>query len=129
MSKILLHISANRHSKVKASSLLEVVIALLLICIMMVLSMNIFTNVIQSGFNNRKIEAGIKIKELSFISKKEHNFINEEFRQEEYLITKSVEFYKQSANLIHIRWKAEDLQGKLLLETDEIILTDTKDED
>lgn len=117
----------SRHY-IKSSSLLEVVVALLLISIVLVLSMNIFTNIMQSGYSNRKIEASIKIKELSFSTKKNQLFINEEFNEEEYKIVKKVEFYKQNQELIHINWTAQSSGGEILLETNEIIVTPGKDE-
>jgi hypothetical protein len=114
--------------KLQASSILEVVIAMLLVTIIMSISMVIFSNIMKSSFNTRKIEAFARIKVLSIATKKEKRFITEEYLEADYKIQKQVENYANTSGIIQIKWFAEDKDKKLLAEYREIVSENNSDE-
>ncbi len=114
--------------KLSSSSLLEVVVAMLLVTIIMSLSMGIFTNIMKNSFNARKVEAFVRIKTLAFIAQKEKRFLTEEFTETDYKIKKKADYYAGATGVIQLLWYAEDEEGRILAEYRQIIAEDAPEE-
>lgn len=112
--------------KVGAGSIIEVVVALVIIMTVFALSLMIYIKIMGSSYSNRKLWAGNKLKEVANQVKKEKVFKDDIITEEELIIEVTVKSYPQSSDLVLLELEAKDLNGVKLNEYKEIVLKDEK---
>jgi len=109
-------------AKLKASTLIEVVVSLVIISTVVTIALMTYVNIIQSDDLNRKTEASLVINKLSNEIKETHEYVDDIMVQNEitYEITFS-EFDKTKA-LVLMEIKATTNKNKELANSMEILL-------
>ncbi|HXA01798.1 MAG TPA: hypothetical protein VNW99_07420, partial [Cytophagaceae bacterium] len=72
--------------KLKASSMMESVVALVVISTIFVLSLGIFLNVADFSFSTSEVNASLILNDISIETKKAKSFYNEEISRESLVI-------------------------------------------
>jgi len=106
----------------KASTLTEAIIAMVIIAIISGLALMTFISISSSNNSQLKILALYEIENIITQSHIEQIWDDEEFEIENILITRIVENYSNQRNLKSVSYKAITKQGKFLLERKELIL-------
>lgn len=108
--------------KLKASTLMESLVAMIVIMICFVIASMIYTNIINSTNNKLKLDASLLLKEIGIKAKEENNYLDEKFETENLVVQKSVTSYKNSGNLSLLTLIAFDKNGKKIAEQKELII-------
>lgn len=98
--------SLNRYRLLKASSLLESIIAIVIISICSLVSLTIYLNVISQNVPIAFYKAKHKIEKLTELTSKNRLYENESFTFSDYSIYKSVEI-KKVKGVVEIEYKIE----------------------
>ncbi|MNT07779.1 hypothetical protein D3C72_1424960 [compost metagenome] len=112
------------NKRIRAGSLVEVVVALVIIMTVFALSLMIYIKIMGASFSGRKLWANSKLKEVANQVKKEHRFKDDTINEDELIIDITVKPYPQSSDLILLELEAKDLNGIRLNEYKEIVLKD-----
>ncbi|MBY0426789.1 MAG: hypothetical protein K2Q22_14230 [Cytophagales bacterium] len=108
-------------SRLKAATLIEIMVALLIISIVFTITLNILLKVSQSGYTLSKIKAIQEIKRTSFKTKNERRFIPEELHLEGFVIKKNIKPYPTDTALLELSIAAYSMEGKLIYQQKEIV--------
>lgn len=110
------------NKKIKAGTLIEVIVALLIILIVYGILVLFIQNLSkQLKGNTEKIEAFFITEKTLNQTIQDHQFFDEEFILKEITFTKTVTQYKNYKNLFDVTIKAHNKNKKLLVETEQII--------
>lgn len=109
--------------KLKASTLIEVLIAMVLVMACFGIGTMIYSNVMRSGNERLKLKAHLAINELAVRSKKEKQFIDEVIKDETLTISKKISPYKQTTDVIVMEITAGDEEGRTIETYKELICT------
>jgi hypothetical protein len=112
------------HCKIKASSLIEVVVAMVIMVITFGVGMMIYHNILRSGINLQKVKAEhllYKVTEKTIESK---SFFDEDFIEGALLVRKKVGSYQNNASLLLLELQVFTKEEKLLAESNVLILAD-----
>lgn len=114
-------------SRIKASSLLETIIALMVIMIVFGIAMTIYVNVMKNSTSLSELKASLKLEELARETKEKKSYFDESFNDESTLIEKKVKKYNDREGLLLLDFQAYDKTNKRLAERKEIILDKTNE--
>lgn len=108
--------------KVKASTLMETLVAMVVSMITLTFGTLVFVKVMDSSHQPEKLSSKIGVDKIASESIKEKQFIDAKLKQDELTIVKSVMPYKGSKTLNQISVKAFNNQDKLVAERNELII-------
>jgi Tfp pilus assembly protein PilV len=116
------------HYKVKGSTLLEVIVALVIIMFVFGIAMMIYLNVLQSSYSNRLIQANLLLKAISDETIREKKYVDEYIQRNGWTVKKSIVKYQHSNCLIHLHLETMDslYHGKVINRDELIIEGDDK---
>jgi len=89
--------------KIKASSLLESIIALVIIAGCILISLRVFTSILDSNRMDFEVEVSAELKGILNKTKTEQDFSTEIFQFENYSISKIVSDYDQLDRVKHVQ--------------------------
>src|SRR5688500_8721784 len=108
MDRIVHHMVKKR---VKASSLIEVITALVIISIIFTIAIMIYLNVQRSGFSSRRVLGEIMINEVLVKTLQDKQFDGAEITANEITVYRDVTVHKTSPNLTVLTFEARDGNG------------------
>lgn len=108
----------------KASSLVEVIIAMVVITLVFGLTLVIYLNVVRSSSLFPKLKASSLLDQVALQTKTEKRFFEETLETGGYHIHKQVSIYRGNERLLLIRLQATDPEGTVLAERNELIPAD-----
>ena len=108
-------------TKYAASTLIEALVAMVIIVFMSGISVMIFLNIDKSGYNRLRTEAIFQINNILIASKKDKIFIDEEYQLDNMIIKKSILPFERISNLKILQVEAQTKSGKFLLSKRELI--------
>jgi len=109
-----------RH-KVQASSIMEVVIAMVVIVTVFGMAMMIFSNVMRSSSSVQKIKAQAILRQAMYTAEKNKENLTKTYNLGDFSIEQKVSAYPGNPDLSVIELKAYDLNGQLKASLQKII--------
>ncbi len=106
----------------KASTLLETLVAMVIIMLCFSIGTMVYVNVITSENMVQKVHANIVLQNLALKIKNENEFLDSEMEMDDFFIKRKINNYQFSDNLIHLSLLAYQKNGKLVASHNEIIL-------
>lgn len=107
--------------KIKASSLLEIVVALVLITAVFSIGLMIMINVLRTTYTPEAMRISGRLEELAGQTKREKTFFDEQIAEGTIRFYKEVSAYSGTARLWRLRITAVNAQGNILQERNELI--------
>jgi len=112
------------NSVLKASSLFETIVGLMITMLVFAIAMTIYVNVIRSSTNIAELKALHRLEELSRETIIKKSFFDENFEEEGVVITKNINSYKGENGLLLLHLQATDPDKRNLAELKKIISED-----
>lgn len=112
----------NINTQVKASTILEVVIAMVLIVVVFSIAMMIFANVTSSSLSVKKIRAQAILHETLLNAEKTGNTVSQSLIVEDFRIEEEIKPYNQMSQLYDIHLAAYDGNQQKITELEKVIL-------
>lgn len=110
--------------KIKASSLIETIVAMLVLVLVFLFSVIIINNVMQSAYLGAKSKAILKMHELLAITKRDKIYLNDSFSSGNYTILKNIELKSGNESLLLIEFVLEDEKHAVISTIKEEVLVD-----
>ncbi len=107
--------------KIKASSLLETIVAMVILVAVFTIAIMIFVNVTATGFNFQKIHANNLLKNLSRQTVKEMKLYDENLEVNNILVVKKVSKYQEQKGLFVLELSAFNKDSIKLAQRRELI--------
>lgn len=107
--------------KVKASTLAEATVALVIVAIISGLALMTFISISNSSNNQLKVLALFELENIIALTHQEQSWLDEDYEKDNIIIEKTVQDYAQQKMLKEIIYKVSSQQGKLLFERKELI--------
>jgi hypothetical protein len=108
-------------AELKATMLLESMIAMIIIMLCFGIAITIFTQVTTGNKNNMSILARARINTESVKTKMEKRFIDEDIPFDEFIIRKRMLPYSSSEKIFQLHFSAITSEHKILAETDDLV--------
>lgn len=112
--------------KVKASTLVETMVAMVLLCIVMGISMVIFLQSTSSSLNYEKVRASILVQNTIEETRSSFSFSDSEVEVENITLVKSVTPYEGQESLVQVEIVAINSENKVLASTYAIFVKDER---
>jgi hypothetical protein len=113
-----------RSVKWKASSLIEVIVAMVVMVITFGIGMMIYHNILNSGINLQNIKAEMLLSKVSEETSLLKSYFDEDIIEGELLVRKKVGKYTDNASLLLVEIQVYSKDEKLLAEGNYLILAD-----
>lgn len=110
--------------KLKASTLMESMVAMVVVMLCFGIASMIYVNVMNSKNKRIELHAHLLLNNIAIQTKKLDLFIDEEIREGEIIITKKVETYKEISGLSWLKLTALDANGKIIATHNALICTE-----
>ena len=110
--------------KIKASSLIETIVAMIVLVLVFLFSVMIVNNVMQSAFLGAKTKATLKMYTLLEETKRDKSYLDDEITYGNYTIKKQIEVKKENEVLIVLEFILEDEHQHLITRVKEEVLLD-----
>ncbi len=110
------------HGRIEASSLVETVVAMIIILSVFGISMMVYMNVVKTGINLSNLNASLQLNELAEKTKKEKLYVDQTIESKGFSIQKKITKYNHDENLLLLEITAKDNGDKILASRKEIIL-------
>ena len=111
-------------AKLKASTLVEALVAMVIVMLAVGMFTTIYVNVMKSSDHNRKVLASVLLDKIAMETKQKKVFLDEQIKTEEFIVDKKIVPYEGAAGLSVLSLKASDKNEKLLAERNELIFTE-----
>lgn len=108
-------------AKLKGATIIEVLVAMIIILTCSTLATVIYLNVLQSQNSAEKLKAFRMIKEIQRETEEKNNYINEQLSADGFTIEKECKPYKSDTRLIVITFTARNQDGKELMKQSKLI--------
>ena len=108
--------------KLKASTLIESLIAMVIIVVCVGIATTIYVNVLDSDKQRQKLKAALLLDDIAIKTKAGKNFLDEEMTIENWKIKKTVGRYKDYSNLYQFTLKVIDSENKRIALRNELIV-------
>lgn len=108
--------------KLKSFTLIESIVALIIIMLCFGIGLMIYVNVMKSDSNFLKLKSSALLKEIVINTKINKHFIDEQYSFKEININKRIEKYKDQDNLNIVIFEAYDKSGKKICEMKELVI-------
>jgi type II secretory pathway pseudopilin PulG len=109
--------------KVAASSLLEVVVAMVIAVVVFGIGMMTYLNVTRASFGLREFNATLWLQEVAAETVAKRSFFNETFEKENLILHKKVSPYQRMDNLVLMELEVVDLENKRLATQRQLLFT------
>lgn len=110
--------------KAKASTLMETLIAMVVIVLCFSLGLLIYMNVVSSENRMQKFHANLLLKNIAAEVQKENEFIDVEIETDGLTVKQSIKKYESAENLFQLTLTAFDKKNRLIAAHREIIFID-----
>jgi hypothetical protein len=107
----------------KAATLIESIIAMVIIVVCFGIAMMIYVNVLDSDKQRIKLDSSLILEKTAIQMKHDRRYLDEQVLAGDFVIQSSFSNYKQGRGLMEFSLKLFDLSGKLIAERKELILT------
>lgn len=108
--------------RLKATTLIESMIAMVIIVASMGIATLTYLNVMRSDEQRLQLKANQLLNQEAFQLKKDKNFVDEEKQMDGWTIKKTVEKYKETENLYQLTLSITNEKGKEIFKRMELIL-------
>lgn len=108
--------------KLKAATLVESMIAMVIIVLSLGITTMIYTNVIQSDHQREQLKGMLLIKNEVVFIKANKKYLDDEKVTDNYVIKSVIQPYKQSEDLYQLSLSAKNAKGKLVASHSELII-------
>lgn len=108
--------------KLRASTLIETIVAMVLLLLCFVISMMIYENVLDSENNRLKLSALLLMNNEAILTKKEKNYLDEEITFNDMKFKKTIYKYQNSEKLYVLTLTAYDKNHHKIIERNELII-------
>jgi Tfp pilus assembly protein PilV len=108
--------------KIAAFTILETIVALLIIVTMFGIVSLVCSRVLDTSNLNEHLEAHLMIQDYAIATKTTRDFTDGKYESNKYDIIRSLDYYKGNRSLLLITIKATDQNGKLIETYHEIII-------
>jgi hypothetical protein len=106
----------------KGGTLLETLVALVILAFCFSLSAMIFVSVLNSSGNSKLLHATAQLNEISMQTQKSGNYLDEEIQTDEFKFLKKIHKRENTKNLIELKITAYDNTGHLVAERKELMI-------
>lgn len=110
--------------KIKAATLIESLIAMIIIVVCLGAGTMIYSNVLSSDKQRLKLKAILMLNKEAEKIKKEKNFLDGELQEGDYLIKKTIKKMPETENLYSLILVASNKEGKIIGTHNELIFTE-----
>lgn len=110
------------NAKVKAATLMEAMVAMVIVMICFGIASMIYVNVLNADRNSILISAHLTMATLAEKTKESNTFLDEKIVGERLAIQKAVEPYQAIPGLFLVKYTAADKEGKIVAEYKELVL-------
>ncbi|MDF2456906.1 MAG: hypothetical protein K0R51_2899 [Cytophagaceae bacterium] len=108
--------------RLKASSLIETIVAMMIVMLVFFVAMSIYVNVLRNGITLSEISAAQQLQVLAEETVKNKSYFNENLVLETLTITKNCASYNSSTELFLLDLEAKDKSGRTVATRKELIL-------
>jgi hypothetical protein len=108
--------------KLKATTIIESMIAMIIIVICFGIGTMIFNNILSSDKHRQELKAMLYLNQEAIEIKKEKIFLDNEKQIGEWTIKSKIEKYEQTENLIKLELLAINSKGKIIAKRNELIV-------
>lgn len=112
----------NIDTKFKAATLLESLVAMVIVLLSFGIALMIYVNITNSNNSQLKLNAYLSLNEVLAETVQDEAYTDEETEKGVLKIVKTVQPYGRSKNLVEIHLEARDVNGKVLSVLDKIVL-------
>lgn len=110
------------NSRVKASTILEVLISMIFIIVIFGIAMMIYTNVIRQSLSVQQLHAQAILKSVLADSEKQPSLTNQVIKIDSIQVEQTIRLIGPDSGLVSVHLKAYDNNNKLLAELNKVIL-------
>jgi Tfp pilus assembly protein PilV len=103
-------------SYVRASTLIEVTVALVIISMVFSLAIMIYLNIQRTGFSSTKLMYAMMLEEAYSSTQRLSDFTTKEYDYEDIIIYQQIERHAVNSELTIVHLEARNKEGKLLVE-------------
>ena len=114
-------------NRIKASSLFETIVALMVIVLVFGIAMTMYVNILRTSTSLAELKASQKLEELSKETKMNKSYFDEHSDDQLTKIDKRVSKYQGKEGLLLLELEAFDMSDKRLAERKEIILDESSE--
>ena len=100
--------------KVKAATLVETIVALVIILVITGITVTVFVRVTATGFSMKQMRAASLLNRYSMETKKQKSYFDEEFREGDFLVKKQVLENSYSEDIVWIKLSVYDPGNQLI---------------
>jgi Tfp pilus assembly protein PilV len=109
------------HRKVRAASLIEVVVAMVLMMTIFGVSMVIYVNISGAGFSEQSWKSTLLINEVATRTLKEKSFFDEVVEKDNITIYKKITPYRQMAQVVLLEIEAINQENRKLAHRKQLV--------
>src|SRR3954469_7199179 len=109
--------------KLKAATMLESMVAMVITVVCLGIGTMIFVNVLNNDKDRISLKALLMLNNESNRIRTEKKFIDGEEEREGFILKRTFEKYNETGNLLQVTLQLLDANGRLVLERKELILT------
>lgn len=113
---------AQLNHNLKAATLMESLIAMIIIVVCFGVATMIYTNVLDSDKQRLQLKAILILNKTAIESKAKNEFLDSEEQEGDWTINKTVEKYSGTENLYQLTLAVKDRNGKIIAVRNELIL-------
>jgi Tfp pilus assembly protein PilE len=114
---------ASLTKRIAAHTLVETIISMAIVMFVFGIAMMIYINVVRTDRIMQRTEVFFKINEILFEAKQTRNYTDKQFEFDTFEIHQKVEAYSGCKNIKKLTVLAVDVDGKLIAEKSELIIT------
>lgn len=107
--------------KLKAATLIESLIAMIIIVVCLGIATVIYSNVLNSDRERVQLKAMLLLKQEAEQTKKEKSFLDSEKKEGDWTVKKEVTRYEQTENIYRLSFKIINSEGKIIAVRNELI--------
>jgi len=109
-------------AKVKASTMVETIVAMVIIMISMGIGLALFSNLSRDVNDKLRIEAEIKVNSLAVETKLKKEYSDTEIESDNLRIERSIKEYKKTSRIKVLLIEAYSLSGKKICDYKELVI-------
>ncbi|MFI5219202.1 MAG: prepilin-type N-terminal cleavage/methylation domain-containing protein [Bacteroidia bacterium] len=109
------------NKKINGSTLIETLVAMVIIIICFGIGTVIYSNVINSVDFRQRLHASMVLNEVSIQSKKDNNYVDNDYEIENLVVKKKINRFMESDDLLQMTLSAYNGKGKLIAQHKEVI--------
>ena len=117
-----------RNNHLKASSLIEVVVAMVILSVTFTVCLMVFNNITRSTYSLRQMKYSLILQNLKLKTEQEKSYFDEVISEENEIVYKKVSHYNNRENLILLEFEVVDAGNEVIAERKDLIYLITDDE-